>query len=182
MFEPNPRAIAECKKNIAGDERIKLVEAAASDQSGTIEFFPVVESYQPGGVQTDNFGASSLLRASGLYGETYIQESITVQSIRADDFCRSNDINSISLLLMDVQGAEVSVLQGFGDYLYRIKYIITEATIVNQYSGQAQLHHINDFLVKNGFRLVSVDMENYWGFGNFLYINSVIEVPLVGSN
>jgi hypothetical protein len=81
---------------------------------------------------------------------------------------------------MDVQGAEISVLKSFGERLRDVKYIITEATIVNQYVGQAQLHDINDYLVKAGFKLLAVDMA-YWGFGNFLYSNSEVPIPLVGS-
>ncbi|WP_157182177.1 FkbM family methyltransferase [Methylobacterium sp. WSM2598] len=182
IVEPNPDALEICRATISGRGNVKLIEAAASDVPGTLSFYPVVSSHQPDGTETHNIGASSLLKSSGRYGETYVQTEIKVPAVRLDDLCREHMIQSIDLLCMDVQGVEVSVLRSLGSKLWDVKYIITEATVVNQYEGQDQFHNIVEYLVHRGFRLAAVNMENgYWGFGNILFINREIEVPIVGS-
>ncbi len=181
IFEANPAAQDICAQAISGVENTTLIRAAAAEVPGFLSFFPVVSSHQNrDGVETNNFGASSLFKASGLYGETYIQEEIKVPSKRVDAVCEEFGIENVDLVCMDVQGAEISVLKSFGDKIFDVKYIITECTVVNQYVGQAQLHDINTFLSDRGFRLVAVNME-YWGFGNFLYVNRNVEIPIVGS-
>lgn len=180
VFEANPPAAQLCRRTLAGRADITLIEAAVGEVEGTVPFFSVVSSHQPDGVETHNIGASSLLRASGRYGETYIQEEIQVRAVRGDRVCAEQGVESVDLLCMDVQGAEIAVLRSFGTMLRGVSYIITEATVVNQYSGQAQLCDVNDFLTYHGFRLAAVDMA-YWGFGNFLYINRKVPIPVVGS-
>jgi FkbM family methyltransferase len=180
VCEANPAAQELCEKNIDGRGNFTLVKAAVSDQKGPLSFWSVLSSHQPDGKETNNIGASSLMKASGLYGETYVQEEIRVPAVRGDDLCEQLGIRSVDLLCMDTQGSEISVLKSFGVKINTVKYIVTEATVVNQYVGQAQLHDINDFLVNLGFKLVAVNM-GYWGFGNFLYLNRHIEIPIVGS-
>ena len=180
VFEANPPAQALCRRTIGSRSTITLIEAAVSDTPGMVSFWPVVSSHQPDGIETRNIGASSLFKASGLYGESYIQTEIKVPAVRADEVCVRLGIQTVDLVCMDVQGAEVSVLRSFGSLLRSVKYIITEATVVNQYVGQAQLCDVNDYLTYSGFRLAAVDMA-YWGFGNFLYIHRSVPIPIVGS-
>jgi hypothetical protein len=103
-----------------------------------------------------------------------------VRAVRADEVCAEFDIQTVDLVCMDVQGAGISVLRSFGSLLRQVKYIITEATVVNQSTDQAQLCDINDYLTYSGFRLIAVDMA-YWGFGNFLYAHRSVPIPVVGS-
>ena len=181
VFEPNPRGIQSCKANIERFEmqsKVELIPKAVSETDGMISFYPVIDSTHVDGSKTDNYGASSMYKASGMYGEEYVQECIEAESVTANTFLTQRSIQSVSLLLMDVQGAEVSVLKSFGESLRCVDYIITEGTIVNQYVGQAQLWQINDFLCANNFAMCAVDMQ-YWGLGDFLYINKRLPIPLI---
>jgi len=48
-------------------------------------------------------------------------KKITVPTDRLKNFCKGNDIKSIDFIHMDVQGAELMVLQGAGDFIDSIK-------------------------------------------------------------
>jgi hypothetical protein len=89
-----------------------------------------------------------------------------VQGIRLDDWIKKEQIKRIDLLCVDVQGAALKVLQGLGENLADIKYIITEADYDDQYVGQAFYAEINDFLIANGF------VGYFPGDANPLYINT----------
>ena len=88
-----------------------------------------------------------------------------------DEWCSNNEIPQIDLLCMDTQGATLQILQGLGDYLSSVKYIITEADYQRYYLGEALYPEINAFLVSNGFTQVSTINQGTL-YGNPLYIRN----------
>ena len=79
------------------------------------------------------------------------------------------DINRYDFLNIDVQGAELLVLKGFGDLLNGIKYIYTEINTNSLYKDCALVSEIDEYLEKYGFKRVETSMTQF-EWGDALYI------------
>lgn len=157
-FECNPDCLIECeknKKNFNSDEneRIILVKNAVSIDNKKILFKPFdLRIY-------NNMGASSLLEIDFStrdkndpdYNIGKVQKEITVDGIRLDTFIENNNIPNIDLLCIDLQGYELEAIKSLGEKIKKVKYIITECSIVSTYKNGANFYELNDYLKNNGF-------------------------------
>lgn len=154
-FECNPATLPACRSAVAGNARIKLVEKAVSDRNGTIRFFPTDPERTVTKHAGGNPGASSLFRARPDYPhEKYVQNEITVQTTTVADVMAAEGVAQIDLLWMDVQGAELLALKGFGERLADVRLIHMEVEFLPIYEGQALFGDVHAFLVQRGFRLL----------------------------
>ncbi len=55
---------------------------------------------------------------------------------------------------MDVQGAELMVLEGLGAVLDHVEAVWLEVERVELYKGQPLVDDVHEFLCKNGFELI----------------------------
>ncbi|MCH8331761.1 MAG: FkbM family methyltransferase [Bacteroidetes bacterium] len=99
-------------------ENVELITAAFSDQEGEHEFH-VSSGYpkaEPQGEDWDYGNKSSSLLVPDKHLEitpwVKFEESIKVKTITMDSFCHSKGISSIDFIHIDVQGAELKVLDG----------------------------------------------------------------------
>ena len=95
-FEPNPRCAAQVRRNAAlnGFAHVEVVEVAASSGPGTA---------------TLHFGQTS--GVSSIVGERGA-DGIAVPLLAIDDFVRERGARPPSLVMIDVEGAEIEVLAG----------------------------------------------------------------------
>jgi FkbM family methyltransferase len=168
-FECNPHTLQDCQKNIRKNPNVTLVPYAVWDKTGSIDFYPIVETegvcYNP--------GASSCFPVSRSgHHKTYIQEKITVNSIRLDDWLNSQKIPQVDLLCIDAQGATMNILKGLGNNLAGVKYIITELEHKVIYEGETLRDTVDQFLEANGFRMYVGKMNRF--FGDYLYVRKDI--------
>lgn len=87
------------------------------------------------------------------------------------------DIRKYDFVNLDVQGAELKVLKGFGDLLSKpwIKAIYTELNFEQVYKGCALAHEIENYLSKFGFVKTIVRGECVqWADGLFLRLNHLL--------
>jgi FkbM family methyltransferase len=126
-FECNPASIELCKQNLIEqritNDRVELFEIAVFNENKNIDFHPVVSS---------KIGVSSVFKISKDFQlkkfkrERHAQgEKITVPAVRLDTFMLANNLDRIDLLCMDLQGAELMALEGLGEKLKKVKYIMT---------------------------------------------------------
>ena len=110
-FEPNPRVYKRLVRNLEanGLTNAVAVNAAAGERAGIRPFF-VGRSTVTG----------SLIEGGELAPAFYIEV------IDLDTFCKAHSITSIGLLKIDVEGAEVAVLEGEQCALKSTKYVIIE--------------------------------------------------------
>jgi FkbM family methyltransferase len=161
-FEPNPEMLAVCKENLSIHEveYVTLRPEALTDVDGPITFWKVEADRYP------NPGASSLLemdfsnrdRNDPELGRDAVQVPITVVGARWD----SLGLPAPDLLLLDVEGAELKALRGFGAALTSVSQVIVELAPVSAQKGGARLRDVDRFLRKSGFRYVASD---YYGAG-----------------
>ncbi|MGJ8743213.1 FkbM family methyltransferase [Polaribacter sp.] len=79
------------------------------------------------------------------------KETITIKTTTLDNFCETKKVTSIDFIHMDVQGAELMVLQGGKNMLKNIKSIWLEVEKISLYKDQALKKDIENFLSNRGF-------------------------------
>jgi FkbM family methyltransferase len=191
-FECNPDCLIQCHNNIhkldeIQKKRLILVDKAVSINDGKISFYPFdLDKY-------NNMGASSMLKIDFSvrnkddpdYNRENPQKEIIVDGIRLDTFIDENYIENIDLLCIDLQGYELNAIKSLGNHLHKVKYIITECSIMSTYTNGATFNELNDYLTTYNFKYVSSNKfgDNFpdltlTGFSEFdaLFINQSTKV------
>lgn len=162
-IECNRETLEKCRRNVAHNPRIRLVEKAVNSYTGRCTFYPIDPSRTVTTWPDGNPGASSLFVANGDYAaERYVQNEVEVDCIRLDVLCGQLKIDVIDLVWMDLQGAELLALQSAGLLLDKIRYIYTEVSHRAMYQGQCLFNDLDAFLTSRGFRLCTRIDRNRW--------------------
>lgn len=84
-------------------------------------------------------------------------DTVLIAVMRFDAWaaCYGFESGSCSKLVVDVQGMELQVLKGFGDYLLGFYEIIAECSSPAVYDGGASTEEVAEFLSAYGFRRAS---------------------------
>lgn len=143
-FEPVQENADWCRKNIQDKKNILFFQKAIGLTNGIVKFHKVING---------NIGASSLYKANSnhYYGRSYIQQEISVECVRGDTFLRQESVKTADLLWMDVQGAEIEVLQSFGDDLCNTKIIHTEVGLDRIYEKSSVKTELIELMNQKGF-------------------------------
>lgn len=167
-FECNPESILVCKENIEGIDNIKLHTEAICDKDEKVDFYATDMKKS----LDKNIGASSLLFHVDNQ-VSFIQKLITVQGIRLDTFMKRENISKVDLMCFDLQGAEHLAIEGLGERIKDIHYIISEISFSNFYHGNILIRQLKALLAKKEFVMVACDSMPvaHEGFGNALFIN-----------
>lgn len=165
-FEANPELMEELEKRTENLKKLKqgYVGACLSDKKGKA-FFNVA-----------NNGQSSSLLALGTHAKLYphIQytKSIEVETHRMDEFEPLNaDIHDYDFINLDVQGAELKVLKGFGELLKlpNFRAIYSEVNSEHVYEGCCLVGELDTYLREFGFkRIATAAPEKAWGDSLFV--------------
>jgi FkbM family methyltransferase len=114
-FDANPHACDSTRRNLAlnGLYSSEVIHAAVADSNGAMEFH----------ISTDDQTGLSSLGAIPICKET-----ISVPSLRLEEFVDARCVDHVRLLKIDVEGAEEMVLKGLGHFLddHIIDYILVE--------------------------------------------------------
>lgn len=127
-----------------------------------------------------NNGQSSSILPLGTHETHYpnikVVETREVTTARFDSFYRRNmvkiELEKVDFLNLDVQGAELKVLKGFGDLFSsypNIKGIYTEVNFEEVYIGAPNVSELDDYLAPFGFQRYMTSSTPY-GWGDSFYI------------
>jgi FkbM family methyltransferase len=124
-----------------------ISRVAVSDIEGSVTM------YSRGSTDT----TSSMYRGKNMDRKYGVAKEVTVQTIRLDSYSRKHAITHIDLLKIDVQGNELKVLRGLGEYLRPdfVKYIQLEydSTYVD---AAIRLFDMYAILEGHGYRVCKV--------------------------
>jgi FkbM family methyltransferase len=109
-FEPDPDNFALLKRNCKNYPNIEPIQSAVGDTVGTVDFFKV---------------PNSAMRHS-LIDEGGGTQKISVACASLDNFVREKGIQRVSLIKIDVEGAEEKVFAGMQELLKQHPVIIYE--------------------------------------------------------
>ncbi len=118
-----------------------------------------------------NKGCSSLLKANGRF-ISWSKGTIQVETITLDTLLSENefDLSTFQYLNMDVQGAELMVLNGAENLLNHVKYVATEATWDNpDYIDNADYSELKMLLESKGFVETEI-LSHAENWGDVLFV------------
>lgn len=141
QFEPNLIAILEQYKG-------SYVLAAAGAQSGQASF----------NVHNNHLDGSSLLKETmGADADGY---EINVPLIRIDDIAVEKQLDAPYLLKVDIQGAELSALDGAQKALLKTEVVVLEVSLFEFMTGAPQFYDVISYMKKRDF--VAYDIILGW--------------------
>ena len=159
VFEPNPAAAAVCRRNLGllhGGENSDVAvfnEVAVAEAVGTAPFYPVNTELS----ENKDIGFSSLYRINPRYTRRrgrLVQDEVMVKTVTLDSYFAGRQHPDI--LWLDVEGAELRVLEGARSVLRSVKLIHVEVSFRAMQVGKPLFWDIHGFLERFDFKL--------WGF------------------
>lgn len=148
-FEASPTRI-NMLKNYSTQYGINVVEKAVCEYDGTINFYESLID------RTRVDAQGSIFRHTDFYKNKYPQvfqnsEHIEVSCTTIESFCYQNDINEIDLAHIDVEGAELNVIKGFGKFLPKMVFIETLGD--EMFYGGTKKEDVHNLLLSYGYFL-----------------------------
>ena len=140
MIEPAPEAFARLLERFGHNKNIELHNVALGATNGVTNFH----------VTRDSTGASVLPprdSMSELIGSNWTVETKIEVPLRTLDSLLKTEAE-ISLLKIDVQGFEKSVLAGAGRSLEKTNFLLIELNYMQQYEGGAWFGEIHEILTQ----------------------------------
>lgn len=154
-FEPNPHNANRIRQHLARNpdlaSRVTLVTEALSDSSGEEVFVlsPELELGHSSGSHFDSALAPEKQEAYEAFDRT------VVQTVRADTLLSEGRIPAPSIVKMDVEGAELSVLKGSSTMLSEVKPIL-----LIEVHHIVMMFHVHKLLADAGYKIEIVDEEH----------------------
>lgn len=165
LFEPFEKYFDHLNKRFNSNMRIKLFNLALSDKVGSLQFY-----------DTNIEGSQSILKPGKFAKDNYnisVDKKIEVNSDLLDNVL--DDIQ-IDCLWIDVQGAELQVLEGARKSLLKTKSVFIEVSIrEGLYENGVTMNDLGQFLEKYNFTLVGLgtDHRNLTGNAFFMRVSGV---------
>lgn len=122
-----------------------------------------------------NNGESSSILELGVHKthhpHIHVTKEVCVKTKRMDSLFLENEIDhsGYDFINLDIQGAELLAIKGFGDLLKDFKYVYTEVNSNELYKGCALIEEIDEWLEKYDFKRVETKMTQF-EWGDALYI------------
>lgn len=162
-FEPSPGPLYYLKKNIEQNglvNKIKMHELALSDSTGLVHFYENYHSKYP----YVKFPLKGGNNTSHPYISSY--NEYKVKSITLDDFVLKNNIKKISLIKIDTEGTEYSILENGKNSIETFRpIVICEMLIEHIEQSQRILDLFNNydylFYYNSGDELISFTNKEF---------------------
>jgi FkbM family methyltransferase len=171
-FEPSAESFKLLQERFHNTAQVRCVRKAVTDRTGVVKLNVS---------RTDS--TNSLLKAGPEFAaavDPMHVEVVAVEEVPAvslDDYCRAESIEHVSLLKLDIQGAELLALKGAEHLLADagIDLILTEVCFTRLYEGQALVWDLREHLERRGYALYGLYDLTYgrngmlaWGDGLFV--------------
>ncbi|MBL9184877.1 MAG: FkbM family methyltransferase [Verrucomicrobiaceae bacterium] len=148
-IEALPDAHARLLKNLEGYPKQSAAQALLTDVDDQVYEFNVAS----------NEGASSSIfdfkEHAKIWPDISFVNKVSLKSRRLATLFqeRSIPLNHFDAAILDVQGAELLVLKGAGDYLSGFKYVQCEASDFEAYAGACNVSDLITYMAQHSFKL-----------------------------
>lgn len=148
-FEPDPRLF----RNLPEVENVTFYDLAVSGSADEM---------------TLNLGMESC--SSARFSEGEEQAAVVVKAVQLDAFCREKSLSWIDLLKLDIEGAEIEVLEGLPQALLAVTGQITvEFHDFLDIAERPRIRHVIRNLQASGFDFIRFSHHDY---SDCLFVNS----------
>ncbi len=164
-LEPMSSLYNLTSRKIQKFNNIKLFKLAFSHIDGRLDLNLAENENKP-------WGSSSLLKPKlhlQIHPGITFNSKESVETIKLDSFLSMNNIESVDLLWLDLQGVEPDVLMA-SNKLSKVKYIYSEVSVLENYENQILYEDFKKFMIDNGFKVHFEDIRWEDG-GNVLFKN-----------
>lgn len=152
-FEPAQKLFSLARRNVDvnGFSNAHVHAVGLSDHPGR---FPIYKTAARGADRSINNGLNSLFKGDGL------DVSEVIEVVRLDDWCDKNLVSRLDLIKMDVEGAELSALQGGEKTLRRLKpKMIIEINDTTCARAGYTTRNLVDYIVGLGYAISNIDQQ-----------------------
>jgi FkbM family methyltransferase len=165
-FEPIPAIFEKLKSNLENIPNHYALQELISDKDDEEVVFNI----------TNNSLSSSMLplgKHSVLYPNIKYVKSLSIKTKTLDGIIEKQfSAQKFDALIIDVQGAEIKVLNGAKNLLKsQLTYIYAEVSEEPLYEGGCTFDEVTEFLKSYGFRLKNLSMNDK-NWGNALYVKN----------
>ena len=151
VFEAHPTCYLNIKKSYP---QFNTFNVAITDKTGPVKFNAGIIGKE------SNVGISSLLDRTTKFNN-FISEEVEVDGWKMEDILSHFNLEGFDLLKIDVEGASLSVLKGFGTKLVNSKFIQIELEYTSVWENQSLYQEVTDFLNHLGFSIIEeVNLDN----------------------
>jgi FkbM family methyltransferase len=163
--ECEPRLVEGLRKKFGASPVVKVVDAALGDSEGRASFH-----------QLRHPAGSSLLKPLAEVKREFLDNSwdvigtVEVRKIAYDQLVAPED--EISILKLDIQGAEMEMLAASNDGLRKTKCIIMEVTFTSHYEGDSGFSELHQFMKEREFGLYRLSPAYHRG-GRILFADAI---------
>jgi len=126
-------------------------QIALSNKIGQFDFYCKSDS-----------GDSSLLEPAN--GFTKI---IKIKTTTLDEYVERNKLEKIKLFKVEAEGYEPEILEGAINTLPKIEFIAVDGSPERGLNADTTIEEVKNFLIKNNFKLVSINTDGKWIKGLF---------------
>ena len=142
-FEPNPSAFEVLQQRVIEEnlERVQINNLALNNYNGEATLY----------ISHANEKESSLLAPTEAMQSYYQGPQLTVPCVVLDDWCEQNQIESVDILSLELEGLELKVLEGSSNILKNTKIVILQSFFRPYRVDTCNYFAVKDFLVKSQF-------------------------------
>lgn len=141
--------------------RVIAIEGLPANYTSNLAKLKEIETYQMVINSYDgktSFYQKELNGIHGIFdrGKEYPGDVLTLECQRFDTFCSLNNIESVDAVKIDVEGATLEVLTGFGKMLSTVRIMHIETENSAFFTGQKLQKHVQLFLIERGFTPLAI--------------------------
>jgi FkbM family methyltransferase len=162
LVEANPASCEALAEAFGADADVEVIHAAVTDHDGTDQL--LLHTNARG--ETESASLLPMKRLGEIVSTLRTERAVEVRAMTLDHLLEEAgvDLSEIGLLVLDIQGAELSALRGASRTLSAVSAVLTEVALVELYAGAAGESDVATLLVNAGFSQVAgLDYELYEG-------------------
>ncbi len=167
-IEADPVSFEQLVKNTKLYNNHVCYNYLLSDKTEKVKFF----------IADNNGHSSSLYQldekiSNKVWGNLNNENFIYLESLRFDEVFNKETIDKYNVLNIDVQGAELRVLKGMGEFINSFEMCILEINFQRIYKGSALFIEVEYFMNSHSFKRVSLTITDYQGEAIYLRAKSI---------
>jgi FkbM family methyltransferase len=174
-FEPNKKLFQLLQEKYKNNGNISLNNLGVSNTNGELEFNENIldETSSFESLNLDSKYLEKKAKVLGVTKESIIVDKYKVAVISLSEFLKSNESSSFDVLKIDVEGHELTVLEGLfskGNQ-FKIRLIQLESHNDDMYLSNSKHQDIDQLLNKNGYFEVAKIKHGFGDFAEIIYEN-----------